>query len=575
MARRRGVLATYVQLQREADRERERRAHAVARSQREAGRAAAADRRAAVQDQKLRERLYAEDRTREAAEDTAQIARRVEVLQGVLAATLSVDDYLDLETLKRAPAFAVFDPHAVASPPTPPRESDYTVEGPSALGRVFAGSKHAARAEQRQVEYQRALQEFEAAAQRHEKRIEQARRQHDDDIARQVQEHREQVEQVTQLQRGLVARQPEAVVRYLDLVLEAAEYPEGFPHEWHLAYAQASGHLAIEYEFPPADVLPAEKAYRYVKAGDTITSSSRPLTQVRSLYADVLRQTTLRIVHEVLEADRAGAIQTVVFNGYVDSIDPATGRSVHPCLVALATSRQRFLEMDLARVDPVACLAHLETRVTADPIKLQAVEPIVLTGLLAADYTLTTDVESDIVANDPRPDAAVGMDVAALTREVEQQELVAGQNVPLTAPRLQVELLASPFDLSILLLGASGRVERDEDFIFYNNPRSDDGAVTLTPSGASIATDLLAPQFARVVVVSADDGTFIADATAVLHQLGSSDDFRFRPNHSADLSALVWGELYLRNGSWRLRAIGQGWSDGLAGLARDYGVNVD
>ena len=41
------------------------------------------------------------------------------------------------------------------------------------------------------------------------------------------------------------------------------------------------------------------------------------------------------------------------------------------------------------------------------------------------------------------------------------------------------------------------------------------------------------------------------------------------------MSALVWGELYLRNGNWRLRAVGQGWADGLAGLARDYGVNVD
>ena len=532
--------------------------------------------RAAVQDQKLRDRMYAEDRTQEAADDTAQVEHQVEVLQSVLAATLDVDDYLDLEALKQPPPYPVFDPLTVGAPPSPPRESDFAVEGPSALGRVFAASKHAARAEQRQAEYKQALDGYRVAAQQHAQRLEEARLQHDADVARQAEQHRQHVEEISALQRGLAARQPEAVVRYLDLVLEAAEYPDGFPHSWRLAYAAASGHLAIEYELPQMDVVPKDKAYKYVKSSDTITPSARPATQIRSIYAEVLRQTALRVVHEVLEADRGGAVRTVVFNGYVNGTDPATGREVRPCLVALATSRERFLEVDLARVDTVACLAHLEARVSKDPSKLQAVEPIVLTGSLEADYTLSTDDEPD-----PSPAPASRSRCARTrsrppTQATEQQELVAGQNVPLAGPRVQVDLLAGHADLSVLLVGASGRVDRDEDFIFYNNPRSADGAVTLTANGASIDTDLLPQRCERVVlVVSAGDGDSMADATAVLHQPGSGIDLRFRPADSARVSALVWGELYLRNGNWRLRAVGQGWSDGLAGLARDYGVNVD
>ena len=141
---------------------------------------------------------------------------------------------------------------------------------------------------------------------------------------------------------------------------------------------------------------------------------------------------------------------------------------------------------------------------------------------------------------------------------------------------MQVALLAGHTDLSVLLIGASGRVDRDEDFIFYNNPRSADGAVTLTANSANIAIALLPPQCERVIlVVSAGDGESMADATAVLHQPGRGIDLRFRPPESASVSALVWGELYQRNGNWRLRAVGQGWADGLTGLARDYGVNVD
>jgi len=113
-------------------------------------------------------------------------------------------------------------------------------------------------------------------------------------------------------------------------VLEAAEYPDGFPHSWRLAYAAASGHLAIEYEFPRVDLVPTDKAYKYVKSSDTITPSARPPAQIRSIYTEVLRQTALRVVHEVLEADRGGAVRTVVLNGYVNDTDPATGRDVRP-----------------------------------------------------------------------------------------------------------------------------------------------------------------------------------------------------------------------------------------------------
>ena len=468
MARRSGVVAALVRMQREAERQRARQARAAAQSQRAA---AAARTRAAVQDQKLRDRMYAEDRTREAAEDTAQVEHQVEVLQSVLAATLDVDDFLDLEALKQPPPYPVFDPLTVGAPPSPPRESDFAVEGPSALGRVFAASKHAARAEQRQAEYQQALNGYRAAAQQHAQRLEEARRRHEADVARQAEEHRQHVEEISALQRGLAARQPEAVVRYLDLVLEAAEYPDGFPHSWRLAYAAASGHLAIEYELPHIDVVPKDKAYKYVKSSDTITPTARPATQIRSIYAEVLRQTALRVVHEVLEADRGGAVRTVVLNGYVNGTDPATGREVRPCLVALATSRERFLDVDLARVDTVACLAHLEARVSKDPSKLQAVEPIVLTGSLDADYTLDTDDEAGPSAYSPPADPAVPDEVPSVRRQAtEQQELVAGQNVPLAGPRVQVDLLASHADLSVLLVGANGRVDRDEDFIFYNNP---------------------------------------------------------------------------------------------------------
>ena len=174
------------------------------------------------------------------------------------------------------------------------------MEGPSALGRVFAASKRAARAEQRQAEYEQALASYTAAAQQHSQRLEKARLKHGADVARLAEQHRQKVEEISALQRGLAALSagrrrslpgPRAGGRRL-----SRRFP---PTRGTSRYAAASGHLAIEYEMPQMDVVPNDKAYRYVKSSDTISPTARPATQVRSIYAETLRQTALRVVHEV------------------------------------------------------------------------------------------------------------------------------------------------------------------------------------------------------------------------------------------------------------------------------------
>jgi restriction system protein len=66
------------------------------------------------------------------------------------------------------------------------------------------------------------------------------------------------------------------VVAYVDLVLNASLFPDGFPQHWRLAYVPESRQLVVEYSLPAIDAIPRVKAYRYVKASDTITDTPRP-----------------------------------------------------------------------------------------------------------------------------------------------------------------------------------------------------------------------------------------------------------------------------------------------------------
>ncbi|WP_300009901.1 TerD family protein [Pseudonocardia sp.] len=579
-------------MQREAERARAVRERDAARRARDAQRSQAARARERVADQKERARQYALSRAEEVAEDNGELDAEVAALDAVLASTLDVDDFLDLETLKQPVVLPQFDPSVAGAVRPAPRLEEFLPDAPSGLGRAFGGAaRHQDRVQQAHAAFERAAAAHQVQAQAHGREFEAARRRHDAEVARLTDEHREQIEQVTQLQRGLAAGLPEAVVGYLDLVLEAAIYPEGFPHAWRLAYTPETRQLVVEYELPAREVVPAAKAYRYVKSSDTVTPVARSQAQIRALYTSVVAQTSLRVVHEVLESDRAGRVASVVLNAHVTATDPGTGRSVRPCLVALGTTRSRFRELDLRQVDPAACLRHLEARVSRDPAGLVPVEPMVRFDTIDLRFSSETE---QIGPSAPPPRAPGSNERRGPTpapgrpespRSSAEQDLTAGQNVVLTGPVIDISLpeaWTSPADLSVLILGPDGRVAGDDDFIFFNNPTAADGAIGLrggdNPDGATIDLSLLPEHCERLVVVaSGADSTVDVARTAllVLDPAAETSQLTFRPADTTKMPALICAEIYRRQGSWRLRAVGQGYGDGLAGLARDYGVNVN
>ncbi|MFJ7985204.1 TerD family protein [Streptomyces sp. NPDC096351] len=163
--------------------------------------------------------------------------------------------------------------------------------------------------------------------------------------------------------------------------------------------------------------------------------------------------------------------------------------------------------------------------------------------------------------------------------------MTPGSNIPLTAARVAVDVAAPVrLDVSGLLLGANGKVRSDDDFIFYNQPsgpgvtyRSGGGAA---PDAILVDTGAVPAGIERIVVTASPDAagqTFQGiEPTATLR---NADDgtvlATFTPPQLATETALVVVEIYLRNGAWKARAVGQGYADGLAGIATDFGVSVD
>lgn len=143
-------------------------------------------------------------------------------------------------------------------------------------------------------------------------------------------------------------------------------------------------------------------------------------------------------------------------------------------------------------------------------------------------------------------------------------------------------------DVSVLLLDENGKVRSDDDFYFYNNPVAADGSVqvlgkTPTEDGNEdrISFDLTAvpPGIDRIVVAASRyDGSHfeeLDDLRVVVADGGGEKLLRFAIEDAGTVSAIIFGEIYRRGEQWKFRAVGQGYGNGLAGLATDFGVDID
>ncbi|MFI6942969.1 TerD family protein [Streptomyces sp. NPDC050418] len=175
--------------------------------------------------------------------------------------------------------------------------------------------------------------------------------------------------------------------------------------------------------------------------------------------------------------------------------------------------------------------------------------------------------------------------------------MLKGSNVPLEAAAVRAVLRWAPssdvpdVDASALLLGADGRVRSDEDFVFFNQPRHPSGKVWRLGKKrlAEGLTDTIQADLAGVdpavskilIVASAEDVPFghVRSLRISLYDVAHSGDkpyavFDVKPE-TGNETALICGELYRRKEGWKFRAVGEGYLNGLVGLATDFGISVD
>ncbi len=322
--------------------------------------------RARAQLAKWREREI-RDRTAQArglvADRSSQEAENnMAALRGILQYTLASDDRLNWLSMIDTHSFSSFSFPPPPPPPAPTRKSSWEWFLPSLKRK-------------RLDEDERLKAEWDRRVADHATEAENAKRRHDEERAAFEAEQRTRNESVESFRARFEACHPAAVVNYMAAVFERSSYPDCFTIEHETSFDSASRTVVVDVHVPPQGKVTDVIGYKDRKNADP-TPIRMKKKEHDELYDSATKQTILRTLHEVFEADYTKNIVAAVANGWVTDIDPATGHERTTCVISVSAPREQIEKLNLARVDPTQAIKSLKGLVAGPLSQLAPVKPI-------------------------------------------------------------------------------------------------------------------------------------------------------------------------------------------------------
>ncbi len=328
-----------------------------------------------------------EAREREIAEGHAEAEAVTRTLQGhltelrtLLTGTLDEDPYMPWDRFKVPLLVAEFKPpQRLATELPPPQASDFMPEPLTGLGALAPGRRraYAEAVAQGEAAYERATAAHGQAERRRREELARAQSDHGQSVSRERDRVRRQHAAIDQMARDFPEGKRKAVADYFSGVLTVQRYPSDFPTGVKVAYLAADRELRIDIDLPLMTAIPELESAEYLATKKELRYKKLAPAARNKLYQQVVAQMALRTLRCVFAADREGLVLEAACNGYVDTADTATGQDAHWCLVSVQVPRAEFERLDLARVDPMDCLAYLHAKVSKTPEKYQPVRPII------------------------------------------------------------------------------------------------------------------------------------------------------------------------------------------------------
>jgi tellurium resistance protein TerD len=151
-------------------------------------------------------------------------------------------------------------------------------------------------------------------------------------------------------------------------------------------------------------------------------------------------------------------------------------------------------------------------------------------------------------------------------------------------------------DAAAFLLASNGKVVSEKDFVFYNNLSHPSGALTHTGDNRTgegegddeqIKVELakIGAQYERIVFTATIHDADIRKqnfgqiSNAFIRIVNAENDaeilrYDLEEDYSSE-TAMVFAEIFRKDGGWDFAALGKGFNGGLGGICAEYGINAE
>lgn len=335
---------------------------------------------------KMQEAL--ESSAEKALKKTMDAANALSVIENLLTHTLSLDDTVDWNQLKRNDKFSLKSPSKplkekdINFPPIP----DKPIQVFNFFEKLFK-SKKQKKIEEYDATYTSMLQQWEAektAIHLRNLEIEQNYQNSlllwEKDVKQwELKKSQFLLEQqsfntkIDQLREQYQNLDKTALEEYCEIVLNNSQYPESFPKNFELEYNPENKVLIVDYELPSLKCFPILKEVKFIASKNELKESYISESQLLKTFDEALYKIVLRTLHELFEADIIDGLSAISFNGYVHEINKATGKEEDNCIVSIQVLKHEFLDINLSQVDPKTCFKNLKG---VSSTKLNSITPI-------------------------------------------------------------------------------------------------------------------------------------------------------------------------------------------------------
>lgn len=337
------------------------------------------------QKEKKKQAEKIEEKKTLAVQQTEEAQELLQNIENTLLYTLPRHDAINWEGLKDHSTYSVLPPEPPVPTPVPkkPMKTDHKYEPILNIFEQWLRSLREKKAEEMKAKFHRDIVAWEKEKEEIEKENKEAELTYKKKLnqwqegKKIFEDHRDEINTaVVNQKENYMNKRPAAIVDYCDMVLANSHYPDAFPQEFDVEYNPESQVLIVDYSLPSPEEMPTLKEVKYIQSRDEFKPMHISAAAEKKLYEQLLYKITLRSLHELYEADVVNALEAIIFNGWVRSIDKATGQEVNASILSVQASKEEFLAINLAQVDPKMCFKNLKGIGSSQLHSLAPVAPI-------------------------------------------------------------------------------------------------------------------------------------------------------------------------------------------------------